>query len=68
MNTKNLLSISSSLLLLSSCSAQVKNVRSTTLRINGDCPMCEKPLEKPIKDPFYGSMILTCCTVKQTIP
>ncbi len=37
------------------------------------CPMYEGgadwlSLEKPIKNPFYGSMMLTCGSVKQTIP
>jgi copper chaperone CopZ len=35
-----------SLLFFSSCSAQTKNVQTTTVRIDGDCPMCEKTIEK----------------------
>ncbi|MBK7555859.1 MAG: DUF3347 domain-containing protein [Flavobacteriales bacterium] len=35
-----------SLLFFSSCSAQIKNAHSTTVRIDGDCPMCEKTIEK----------------------
>jgi copper chaperone CopZ len=34
------------LLLFSSCSAQIKNAHSTTVRVDGDCPMCEKTIEK----------------------
>ncbi|MBK7271222.1 MAG: DUF3347 domain-containing protein [Flavobacteriales bacterium] len=34
------------LLVFSSCSAQIKNAQSTTVRIDGDCPMCEKTIEK----------------------
>ena len=41
------------LLFISTCSAQdpsrpsgVKNAQSTTLRVDGDCPMCEKTIEK----------------------
>lgn len=33
-------------LLLPACSAQLKNAHSTTVRIDGDCPMCEKTIEK----------------------
>lgn len=33
-------------LLLPGCSAQVKNAHSITVRIDGDCPMCEKTIEK----------------------
>ena len=46
MNTKNLLSVASSFLLLSSCSAQIKNARTETVHVNGDCGMCEKTIEK----------------------
>ncbi len=34
------------LLVFSSCNAQIKNARTTTVRIDGDCPMCEKTIEK----------------------
>ncbi|MBL7951294.1 MAG: DUF3347 domain-containing protein [Flavobacteriales bacterium] len=34
------------LLFFSSCSAQIKNAQTTTVRIDGDCPMCEKTIEK----------------------
>ncbi len=34
------------LLFFSSCSGQIKNARSTTVRVDGDCPMCEKTIEK----------------------
>jgi len=34
------------LLFFSSCSAQLKNAQTTTVRIDGDCPMCEKTIEK----------------------
>lgn len=34
------------LLFFSSCSAQIKNAQSTTVRVDGDCPMCEKTIEK----------------------
>lgn len=34
------------LLFFSSCSAQIKNAQSTTVRIDGDCPMCEKTIEQ----------------------
>lgn len=34
------------LLVFSSCNAQIKNARTTTIRIDGDCPMCEKTIEK----------------------
>ena len=33
------------LLFFSSCSAQIKNAQTTTVRIDGDCPMCEKTIE-----------------------
>ena len=32
-------------LLLSGCSAQIKNAQTSTVRIDGDCPMCEKTIE-----------------------
>lgn len=35
-----------SLLFFSSCSAQIKNAQSATVRVDGDCPMCEKTIEK----------------------
>ncbi len=35
-----------SLLFFSSCSAQIKNAQTTIVRIDGDCPMCEKTIEK----------------------
>jgi copper chaperone CopZ len=28
------------------CDAQIRNAQSTTVRIDGDCPMCEKTIEK----------------------
>lgn len=34
------------LLVFSSCSAQLKNAQTTTVRVDGDCPMCEKTIEK----------------------
>ncbi|MBK6754066.1 MAG: DUF3347 domain-containing protein [Flavobacteriales bacterium] len=34
------------LLVFSSCSAQIKNAQSTVVRVDGDCPMCEKTIEK----------------------
>lgn len=34
------------LLLFSSCSAQIKNPHSTTVRVDGDCTVCEKTIEK----------------------
>lgn len=33
-------------LMLPGCSAQLKNAHTTTVRIDGDCPMCEKTIEK----------------------
>lgn len=33
-------------MLLTSCSAQLKHAQTTTVRIDGDCPMCEKTIEK----------------------
>lgn len=33
-------------LLLPGCSAQIKSAQTTTVRIDGDCPMCEKTIEK----------------------
>ncbi|MCW5898969.1 MAG: DUF3347 domain-containing protein [Flavobacteriales bacterium] len=33
-------------LLLPGCSAQLKNAHSITVRIDGDCPMCEKTIEE----------------------
>lgn len=33
-------------LLLPGCSAQLKHALTTTVRIDGDCPMCEKTIEK----------------------
>lgn len=46
MVTKNLLSIVSATLMLSSCSAQMKSARTTTVHVNGDCGMCEKTIER----------------------
>jgi copper chaperone CopZ len=34
------------LLVFSSCSAQIKNAQTSTVRVDGDCPMCEKTIEK----------------------
>ena len=34
------------LLAFSSCSAQLKNAHTAIVRIDGDCPMCEKTIEK----------------------
>jgi len=34
------------LLLLSGCSAQLKNAHTMTVRVDGDCGMCEKTIEK----------------------
>jgi copper chaperone CopZ len=34
------------LLFFSSCSAQIKNAHSTTVRVDGDCHMCETTIEK----------------------
>ncbi|MBK9289326.1 MAG: DUF3347 domain-containing protein [Flavobacteriales bacterium] len=34
------------LLFFSSCSGQIKNAQTTTVRVDGDCPMCEKTIEK----------------------
>ena len=34
------------LLLFGSCSAQIKNMQSATARVNGDCAMCEKTIER----------------------
>jgi copper chaperone CopZ len=34
------------LLVFSSCSAQLKNAETTIVRVDGDCPMCEKTIEK----------------------
>ena len=46
MNSKNLFTAASMLLLLSSCSAQMKNARTVTVHVNGDCGMCEPRIEK----------------------
>ncbi len=46
MNTKNLFSAASLLLLLTSCSAQMKNARTVTVHVNGDCGMCKPRIEK----------------------
>lgn len=45
MNTKNLIATASMLLVLSSCSAQMKNARTVTVHVNGDCGMCEPRIE-----------------------
>lgn len=42
MRTMNLLLAIAGSILLSSCAAQMKNKRTVSLRIDGDCPMCEK--------------------------
>jgi len=44
MRTINLLI--ASLLLLPGCSAQVKNARTVNVKIDGDCGMCEKTIER----------------------
>ncbi len=45
MKTLNLLLAITGSALLSSCSAQIKNTRTISLRIDGDCSMCEKRIE-----------------------
>lgn len=42
MRTMNLLLAIACSVLLSSCAAQMKNKRTVSLRIDGDCPICEK--------------------------
>lgn len=42
----NLLLSITGAVLLSSCSAQMKNARTVTMHVNGDCPMCEARIEK----------------------
>jgi len=44
MRTINLLI--ATLLLLPGCSAQLKNAHTVTVRVDGDCPMCKKTIEK----------------------
>ncbi|MBP6574932.1 MAG: heavy-metal-associated domain-containing protein, partial [Flavobacteriales bacterium] len=46
MNAKSLLTICSLLLLLASCSAQMRNMRTATVHVNGDCGICEPRIEK----------------------
>ena len=46
MKALNLLLASVSFALLSSCAAQMKNTRTVSLRIDGDCGMCEERIEK----------------------
>lgn len=46
MNTRNLLATTVLLLLFSSCSAQLKNTRTASVRVNGECGMCESKIEK----------------------
>lgn len=45
MKTLILLFTSLLLILVSGCSAQVKNPVTYTVRVDGDCPMCEKTIE-----------------------
>ena len=45
MRTLNLLLAIAGSVLLSSCAAQMKNTRTVSLRIDGDCGMCEKRIE-----------------------
>ncbi len=46
MRTLNLLLAITGSALLSSCSAQMKNARTVTVHVNGDCGMCEPRIEK----------------------
>ncbi|MCC6401589.1 MAG: DUF3347 domain-containing protein [Flavobacteriales bacterium] len=46
MRTINILFALAAMLALTSCSAQIKHAQTTTVRIDGDCPMCEKTIEK----------------------
>lgn len=46
MKTLNTIMALAAMLVLASCSAQLKHAQTTTVRIDGDCPMCEKTIEK----------------------
>ena len=46
MKTLNLLLVLPTLLLLTSCSAQIKNARALSVGINGECDMCKATIEK----------------------
>ena len=40
MNTMNLLTSIAGVLMLTSCAAQLKNSRTVSMRVDGDCGMC----------------------------
>ena len=46
MRTLNIIMALAAMIVLTSCSAQIRNAQTTTVRIDGDCPMCEKAIEK----------------------
>ncbi len=46
MNTLKILLALCTLLVLGSCNAQIRNAHTVTVRVDGDCPMCEKTIEK----------------------
>ncbi|MEO8067481.1 MAG: DUF3347 domain-containing protein [Flavobacteriales bacterium] len=46
MRTLNLFLLLPAVLLLTSCSAQIKNVATATVPVQGNCGMCEKAIEK----------------------
>ena len=39
------------------CNAQIKNAKTTTVKIYGNCGMCESTIEKAVQDTdtFYGA-------------
>ena len=57
------------LLVFSSCNAQINNARTTTVRIDGDCPMCEKTIEKAafVKDEAEADWDVDAKTARITI-
>ncbi len=45
MNTLNIITASFAVIAFTSCTAQIKNAQNVTVKIDGDCPMCEKTIE-----------------------
>jgi copper chaperone CopZ len=46
MRTVNLLLVLPLIVLATTCSAQITHAQTVTVRIDGDCPMCEKTIER----------------------
>lgn len=45
MKAMNIITAAFAALVITSCSAQIKNAQHITVKVDGDCPMCEKTIE-----------------------